>query len=211
MVEHKTFGCTENRETPSGKPRVAFASQACYFDTCNEASFEARSLMECLATLGFPTLAMTGTVIEVGKELDPGNWLAGQVLMPEFFDGQAHSTSQIVPQMSASPHYRLTAGGVQVVLHRSPTTHPHVPEEPEIAGFLGLLESVLDEFQPDVVVSFGGHSLAEEIRRRARARGIAVVLALHDFHVRNRVFFKTWTRSSCRLNSRQATTAELWI
>jgi glycosyltransferase involved in cell wall biosynthesis len=190
MIEPKNSACTENRETQSGKPRVAFASQACYFDTHSESIAATRSLMECLATRGFPVMAITGTVAEAGKELDPADWLAEQGLMPRFFDGQADSTSKPVPQVNASPYYRLTAGGVQVVLQRSPATDPHVPEEPEISGFLGLLEGVLDKFRPDVLVIFGGDSLAEEIRRCARARGIAVVFALHDFNVRSRAPFQ---------------------
>ena len=190
MMEHKNFGCTDNRETQSGKPRVAFASRACYFDTYNEASVATRSLMECLATWEFPAMAMTGTVVEAGKELDPGNWLAEQGLTPQFFDGPADPASGIVPNVNASPHYRLNEGSVQIVLHRSPTSQPHALEEPEITGFLCLLEGVLDEFRPDVLINFGSDSLEVEIRRRARARGIAVVLALQDFNVRSRDLFQ---------------------
>jgi hypothetical protein len=103
MIEHKNLGCTEYRETQSGKPRVAFAAHACYFDTYNEASVATRSLMECLATWGFPAMAMTSTVVDAGKELDPGNWLAEQGLMPVLFDGQADPASGIVPNVNASP------------------------------------------------------------------------------------------------------------
>jgi hypothetical protein len=92
MTEHKNLGRMDDQNAQSGKPRVAFASLACYFDTYNEASVAMRSLMECLATWGFPAKAMTGTVFDAGKELDPGNWLAEQGLMPEFFDGQANCT-----------------------------------------------------------------------------------------------------------------------
>jgi glycosyltransferase involved in cell wall biosynthesis len=131
-------------------------------------------------------MAMTGTVVEGGKECDPGSWLAEQSLMPEFFDAQASATSMAAAATTASPFYRLTVADVQVVLHRSPTSRPHALEEPEITGFLGLLEGVLDEFRPDLLINFGVDSLAVEIRRRARARGIVVVVALHDFNYRGR-------------------------
>ena len=110
MIEHKNLGCTEDREAKSGKPRVAFASQACYFGTYNEASVATRSLLECLATWGFPTMAMTGTVVEAGKELDPGKWLAEQGLTPEFFDGQADATSGIVPKRECVASFSLDRG-----------------------------------------------------------------------------------------------------
>jgi hypothetical protein len=148
MITHRNFGCTDNRETQSGKPRVAFASRACYFDTYNEASVATRSLMECLATWELPAMAMIGTVVGAGKELDPGNWLAEQGRTPQFFDGPADPASGIVPNVNASPCSRLTAGGVQVVLHRSPTTHPHVPEEPEIPGFSVYLKAFWMSFGP---------------------------------------------------------------
>jgi glycosyltransferase involved in cell wall biosynthesis len=186
MIEVKNFEGKDSRGAQSGKPRVAFAPHACYFDTFNEASVATRSLLECLAAWGFPAMAMTRTVADAGKEFDPGSWLAEQGLMPEFFDGQASATSTAAPATTASPFYRLTVADVQVVLHKSATSQPHAPEEPEITGFLCLLEGVLDEFRPDVLINFGDDSLAPEIRRRARARGIAVVLALHDFNFRSR-------------------------
>ena len=94
MTEHKNLGRMESREAQSGRLRVAFASHAFYFGTYNEASVATRSLMECLADWGFSAMAMTGTVVERGKELDPGNWLVEQGLMPEFFDGTETRTGR---------------------------------------------------------------------------------------------------------------------
>jgi len=62
-----------------------------------------------------------------------------------------------------------------------------VPGESEIRDFLELFEGYLAEVRPDVLVNFGGDILSVEIRRRARARGIAVVFALHNFNYRTMV------------------------
>jgi hypothetical protein len=50
---------------------------------------------------------------------------------------------------------------------------------------------VLDRFQPEVLVNYGGDRLAHEIRSRAQARGIAVVFALHNFSYTNAQAFRT--------------------
>ena len=186
MIENENFEFTDGSGSQSGKPRVMFVSQACYFDTYGGASVATRSLMEWLARRGFPASAMTGTVLETGEELDPAYCLADQGLTPELFHGLASATSTAAPVRTASPLYRLAVADVQVVLHRSPTSQPQALEEPVIAGFAGLLECVLDEFRPDVLINFADDSLPPEIRRRARARGIAVVAAFHDFNYRSR-------------------------
>jgi glycosyltransferase involved in cell wall biosynthesis len=95
-----------NRECEPGKARLLFVSHTCYFDTYNGASVATRSLMECLARRELPAMATTGTVVETGDELDPGNWLAEQGLVSEFFDGQANSTSTVALEVDA-PHYRF--------------------------------------------------------------------------------------------------------
>jgi hypothetical protein len=64
MLEHKNRGCAENREA---KPRVAFASHVCYFDTYNEAN-----VAGCLSILDYswPGRPGGGTVAG-GKTVDP--------------------------------------------------------------------------------------------------------------------------------------------
>ena len=55
--------------------------------------------------------------------------------------------------------------------------------------FLDLAEQVLDRFQPDVLLTYGGHPVCIELMRRARARGIAVVFHLHNFGYNDRRAF----------------------
>jgi hypothetical protein len=138
--------------------------------------------MECLTRRGFDAGAVTGTVLDLGRDLDPAAWLAEQGLSFEAVGGPTEATDAPASTADGPTHYRLGVRGVAVVLHRSPTTRPHEPEEAERRQFLGLFEESMARLRPDVVVNFGGDALATEVRRRARAGGAAVVFALHNFN-----------------------------
>jgi hypothetical protein len=143
-------------------------------------------MMECLRRNGFPASAMSGMVLESPHGGDPADWLrettswAGPLVPIPKPTGSAASTSD--PPLA----YTLNVGGIPVLLHRSPTMLPHEPDDAESCEFLGLLDSVLDEFRPHVVVNFGGNALAATVRHLARLKGAAVVFALHNFSYRVR-------------------------
>ncbi len=173
----------------AGKRRVLLVSHTCYLDTNNGASVASRSMMECLQRNGIFAAAMSGMVLESPHGVDPAEWLrettawAGPlVAIP------AHAGSR-GPNPDLPLAYRLDAGGIPVLLHRSPTMLPHEPDDAESREFLGLFESVLDGFRPDVIVNFGGNALAAAVRHLARLKGAAVVFALHNFNYRIRAPF----------------------
>ena len=59
----------------------------------------------------------------------------------------------------------------------------------EADQLLFLLDEVLDRFKPDVLLSYGGHVTVQEMLQRARRRGIATVMALHNFGCEHRQYF----------------------
>jgi glycosyltransferase involved in cell wall biosynthesis len=63
-------------------------------------------------------------------------------------------------------------------------------EQFEIAQLLWLLDSVLRDFRPDVVVTYGGYPVIQEILRRARAAGALCVFTLRNLGYEDRQFFK---------------------
>jgi glycosyltransferase involved in cell wall biosynthesis len=173
---------TASRADARANRRVLFVSHTCYFDTSNGASVASRALMECLARHGFAAAAMTGTVLDSRRDVDPAMLLSEQGLAFEAL-GERDGLTKLPPDSAADPTaYRLHVRGVAVVLHKSPTTRPHVADEHEQQGFLRLLEQILERSRPDVVVTYGGDALAAEIRRRAGASGAAIVFALHNFN-----------------------------
>jgi glycosyltransferase involved in cell wall biosynthesis len=76
----------------------------------------------------------------------------------------------------------LTVAGVRVTLVPTRSSRAeHSPDPRESARFLDLADQVLDRFQPDVLLTYGGHPASLELMRRARGRGIAVLFHLHNF------------------------------
>jgi len=169
--------------------RILFVSHTCYFDNCNGASVASRALMESLARQGCSVAAVTGTVFDFGRDVDPAAWLAEQGLTFEVVNGRTESTAATPSNADAPTHYRLNVRGVAAVLHESPTTRSHEADEAERRGFLRLFEEAVARLRPEVVVTYGGDALAAEVRRVSRANGSAVVFALHNFNYRDPATF----------------------
>jgi glycosyltransferase involved in cell wall biosynthesis len=148
-------------------------------------------MMEALARCGFAVEALTGTVLELGQDIDPDAWLIGRGAAFETCGGEAWSLDARGVRSDVPTHYRMRVRDVPVTLHRSETSLPHEPSDREREDFLRLYESVLERFRPDVLVNFGGDVLAHEVRALARAKGAAVVFALHNFHYSGRDAFAT--------------------
>jgi glycosyltransferase involved in cell wall biosynthesis len=148
-------------------------------------------MMEALGRRGFAVEALSGTTLELRQDVDPDAWLSARGLPFEVCGGTSWSLDARGLRADVPPHYRLTLGDVPVTLYRSPVARPHTPDDAECAEFLRLYEATLDRFRPDVLVNYGGDAPAHEIRSRARARGIAVVFALHNFSYRGAAPFGT--------------------
>lgn len=162
--------------------RILHCARFFYFDSSNGAAAANRALMECLARRGFEVEALCGSVVDVGYDLDPAEFLALGHYESEGAGGDGRlmvgpaGTYAVEP-----PVLRTSAAGVPATIHRRPTRRHGALEPIEIGEFLSLAEAALERFRPDVLVSYGGDPLTLEILARARRRGIATVFTLHNF------------------------------
>jgi len=163
-------------------------TSVCYLDDSNGACVAGRSSMEALARAGFSVEAFSGTALELPHPVDPAAWLAGRGLEFETVGGETWMVDAGGPRAEVPTQYRLTHRGVPVTLHQGPAGEVGERGREE---FLRLLDEILERFRPDVVVNYGGDSLADEVRSRARARGAAVVFALHNFNYHDSAPFAT--------------------
>ena len=88
------------------------------------------------------------------------------------------------------PTVQFTLDGVPVTMlvTRAQPTPPH--DRLEAEQFLFLLDDVLQQFQPDVLVTYGAHPAVHEAMRRARRRGVITVFTLRNHGYDDRRFFE---------------------
>ncbi len=60
----------------------------------------------------------------------------------------------------------------------------------ELAQFLFLLEEELGQFKPDIVLSYGGHPVIQQVMQRARRRGVLTVFTLRNHGYNDRKLFE---------------------
>lgn len=144
---------------------LLFVAHACYLDDSNGAAVASRAMMEALSRRGRAVEVLCGTVLDLGREVDPVHWLVAR----------GHDVDR-----AGRDHLRLTVRGVPITLHLGPTTKPHDPEDIEREEFLRLFEATLARIQPGVVAAYGGSRLVREVLATARSRGIATVFPLHN-------------------------------
>jgi glycosyltransferase involved in cell wall biosynthesis len=87
--------------------------------------------------------------------------------------------------------FQLRQGGVPVTIFspvpQTAEQSPHPTGEPtreQGYAFLALFERVLERFRPEVLLTYGGHWLAEEMMACAKRHGVRVVFAIHNFAYR---------------------------
>jgi glycosyltransferase involved in cell wall biosynthesis len=136
-----------------------------------------------LAARGWPCGAFCGPQLDF-EEPEP----LAQLLRDHGLSFETrHSTAGPVPLTL----FHFVQGGVPVTVYRPEGAPQRQPPGPAgWAPFLALLEEALHRFQPDLLLTYGGHGLAEELMARARRRGLAVVFLLHNFAYQDAGLFR---------------------
>ncbi|APW60822.1 class I SAM-dependent methyltransferase [Paludisphaera borealis] len=171
-------------DTPPTEPpaaRVLFAAYPCYLDNSSGAAVASRSLLEGLARRGIAVEALSGSRWDSGRYHEIEESTAADLGTAWSFDSSGMRSLE-------APQVRLTVHGVPVTLYRGRPSDDALSDQ-ERAEFLGIYEKTLDRFRPRCIVTYEGDVLDDALRSQARARGIAVVFALHNFGYRTRDTF----------------------
>jgi hypothetical protein len=95
--------------------------------------------------------------------------------------GRRSSRSGKKRRVADRPVVHYTVKDVPVTLLLTCHNDESRPDRAEAAQFLALLEHLLDDFGPDLLIACNGHPMIFEAMTRARARGVTTAFAVRGF------------------------------
>ncbi|MGL4943517.1 MAG: hypothetical protein ACRC46_10040 [Thermoguttaceae bacterium] len=165
------------------RKKILFASYHSILDSSSGAAISANELLGMLAARHWDVRVLCGSVFDSMPQPD-----VLQVL-----------TNQRIPfQVTSLQHdtvafdligYRACGVSGAIFLPKNRTAQPPA----EIANtFLRLFQEILDDWQPDILLTYGGQSFMPFLFQAAKTRGIRTVFWLRNFEYNNASFFRSF-------------------
>ena len=140
--------------------------------------------MKALSQDGFGVEVVSGTMLDTRFEVDPARWLEGRG--HQAFEFQiAPSASHPIGSGDARPEavrfFSVVHDSIPVSIHIGESTVFHHPSPEEADGFITLLKTVIEAFQPEFVVGYGGSAISFRTFAIAKSLGISTIFLLYNF------------------------------
>lgn len=164
-------------------PRLLFVSPHSYIDPSSGAAIATRDLLESLASQQWDTRVLCGHTLDFERDESLYQLLRDQRIRYRVEHRKYDSTTRTIV------HYLQNQVPVAVCLASSGSGETVTPED--AGSFLVLLEEALVEFTPQIVLTYGGGWISQQIHERARRRRSKVVFALHNFAYGDKRLFDT--------------------
>jgi len=172
--------------------RILLAVHNAYTDSESGAAHSIRILMKWLAEAGHECQVLATARFDA-RPPDIDEHLAGLGVelrrrppSPAFVRSVRKPANLVVGRPTV--HFTLAAVPVTMLLTRH--NEARHPDQFESAQFLYLLDRMLKQFRPDLLVTYGSHPVLHESLRRARARGVTTVFTLRNHGYEDRRFFE---------------------
>jgi glycosyltransferase involved in cell wall biosynthesis len=163
--------------------RILLAIHNAYTDSTSGAAHSMRILMEWLAEGGHECRVL-GTGRFDARPPDSIDTHLAELAVPLRRSPPAKSFVRSVRKPAnvvvGRPTVDFTLNDVPVTMLLTKAQTGSVAERIEGEQFLFLFDDLLRQFTPDVLVTYGGHSVVQESMRRARERGVLCVFSLRN-------------------------------
>jgi glycosyltransferase involved in cell wall biosynthesis len=173
--------------------RILLAVHNAYTDHTSGAAHSMRILMQWLQRSGHDCRAL-GTARFDGKPPDDLNAHLSQLGVPlrrsppsKAFVRSVRKPANVVV---GCPTVDFTLEGVPVTMLLTRAKAGSPLERYDVEQFLFVLDDVLREFRPDLLLTYGAHAVVQETMRRARARRITTVFTIRNYGYEDRRYFE---------------------
>ena len=165
------------------RPRLLFSSYHCYFDDSSGAARSTLDLLELPANRAWSCRVFCGPHLDFEDGRGVAQLLRDRAIP---FDERKAMAGPIPFSLL---HFQK--GCIPVAVYDTPAARSyHEPTPYEGESFLALLDRLLEQVQPDILLTYGGHWLAQEIMTHAQRRGVAVVFSLRNLEYRRAELFR---------------------
>lgn len=162
--------------------RLLFASIHGYIDPSSGAAWASRDVLELMAARGVECRAISAGLLSYEREMS-----VEEILKPL---GVPIRKAAPMAGMYPADALEFDLGGVGVTLVPTASSQAERFVEPaEMNGFLARTASLIDEFRPQVMLTYGGHSASLALMKLARSRDVPVVFHLHNLAYPSRSTF----------------------
>jgi glycosyltransferase involved in cell wall biosynthesis len=173
--------------------RILLAVHNAYTDHTSGAAHSMRILMQWLQGSGHECRALATARFD-GKPPDDLNAHLSQFGVPlrrsPPSKAFARSVRKPANMVVGCPTVDFTLEGVPVTILLTRAKAGSPSERYEAEQFLFVLDDVLREFQPDLLLTYGAHAVVQEAMRRARTRRIMTVFTLRNYGYEDRKYFE---------------------
>ena len=172
--------------------RILLAIHNAYTDSESGAAHSIRILMKWLAEAGHECRVLATARFDA-RPPDIDEHLAGLGVelrrrppAPAFVRSVRKPANMVVGR----PTVQFTLAGVPITMLLTRHNEAGHPDRFESAQFLYLLDQMLKQFRPDLLLTYGAHPVLHESLRRARARGVTTVFTIRNHGYEDRRFFE---------------------
>lgn len=152
--------------------KILFASYHSILDHSSGAAICTHDTLEALGGLGWEVKSFTGPLLD-GASVSS---------IPSQLETTGAEFQVVRSQKNGNPfsltHYR---DGMISGTHYDPGDVADVYAKQNVIPFMALYERLLERFQPNVVLTYGGYWFAPSMIGLSRRRGVKVVFSLHNF------------------------------
>jgi glycosyltransferase involved in cell wall biosynthesis len=165
--------------------RFLLINNHCISDPIAGVTQSLRTIVEWLADAGHQCLVLTTARFESAVTFTIEEHLAQQgVAVPA-----AAATRGSRKRQADRPIVRYAVRDVPVTLLLTQHNDETRPDRAEAAQYLSVLDALLREFAPDVLIAVNGHPMIFEAMRDARRRGVTTAYAVRGYGYDDRAYF----------------------
>jgi len=173
--------------------RILLAVHNAYTDHTSGAAHSMRILMQWLAAGGHDCRVL-GTARFDGKPPDDLNAHLSQLGVPLRRNPPAkafvRSVRKPANMVVGCPTVDFTLESVPVTMLQTRAKAGSPSDRYEAEQFLYVLDEVMGEFEPDLLLTYGAHAVVQEAMRRARSRRITTVFTVRNYGYEDRRYFE---------------------